>query len=84
MDKNLLSTAQAAKLLGISRVAVLKQIVSGKLKAQKVGRNFVIRREDLPIERGGELTEAKKKLIDDAVRKTVREYGETLKLLGRE
>lgn len=43
----LLSTAQVAKILGISRIAVFKNIQSGKIKAQKVGRNYIIKREDL-------------------------------------
>lgn len=84
MHKNLLSTTQVAQLLGITRVAVLKKIKTGEIKAHKVGRNYVINKADLPIEVGGELTEAKKQLINRAVKKTVREYGETLRLLGRE
>lgn len=84
MHKKLLSTTQVAKLLGISRVAVLKKIKTGEIKAHKVGRNYVISKADLPIEIGGELTEAKKMLIDKAVKKTVQEYGKTLKLLGKE
>jgi len=84
MHKNLLSTAQVANLLGITREAVLKKIKTGEIKAHKVGRNYVISKADLPIEVGGELTEAKKRVIDKAVRKTVQEYGETLRLLGKE
>ncbi|QQG42450.1 MAG: helix-turn-helix domain-containing protein [Candidatus Giovannonibacteria bacterium] len=84
MDKELLSTTEVAKILNISRQAVLKKIRSGEIKAKKIGENYAIDREDLPVEIGGELTEEKKKIIEKAVRKTVREYGETLKLLGKE
>jgi len=83
-DKEFLSTREVADLLGISTAAVKKKIKFGTIKARKVGRNYVINKADLPIEVGGELTEIKKKLIDDAVRKTVSEYGETLRLLGKE
>ncbi len=84
MAKNKLSTTEVAKILGVSRQAVLKKIKSGKIKAEKIGRNYVINRADLPIESGGELTEEKKAVIDRAIQKTVQEYGETLRLLGKE
>ena len=84
MDKKLFSTSEVAKLLGISRVAVFKKIKSGEIKAQKIGRNFVIDRKDLPSVLSKVLTKEKKNLIEEAVRKTVREYSETLKLLGQE
>jgi excisionase family DNA binding protein len=84
MNKELFSTSDIAKLLGISRIAVFKRIKAGKIKAKKVGRNFVIRKEELPEILGDALTESKKYAIETAVKRTVREYGETLKLLGRE
>ncbi len=84
MDKSLLSTAEAAKLLGISRVAIFKKIKSGEIRAQKIGRNFVIRKEDLPDVLRQVLRQDKKQEIEASVRKTIKEYGQTLKLLGRE
>ncbi|KKU98520.1 MAG: hypothetical protein UY32_C0025G0005 [Candidatus Jorgensenbacteria bacterium GW2011_GWC1_48_8] len=79
-----MSTSEAAKILGISRVAVLKRIKKNQLKARKVGKNYVIAKEDLPIEAGGEITEIKKKLIDAAIKKALTDYRETLELLGKE
>jgi excisionase family DNA binding protein len=84
MKNNTLSTIEVAKILGISRVAVFKKIKAGKIKARKVGRNFVISRSDLPQVSGKVLSEGKKRQIEKAVDKTISEYGETLKLLGRE
>lgn len=84
MDKNLLSTIEAANILGISRQAVFKKIKSGEIKARKVGRNFVITRENLPYILEDHLTEDRKKEIEKAVKKAVSEYGEALRLLGRE
>ena len=84
MNKNTLSTKELAQLLGISRVAVFKKIQKGEIRAEKIGRNFVIDKKSLPEILGSVLTEAKKKKIEDAVKKTVKEYGETLKLLGQE
>ncbi len=84
MAKKELSTTEVAKILGITRQAVLKRIKEGNIKAEKVGKKYVIERADLPIESGGELTDEKKAIIEAAVKKTVQEYGETLRLLGRE
>ncbi len=39
------SVAQAAELLGITRQAVLKRIRTGRLRATKVGRNYIVPRE---------------------------------------
>jgi len=84
MNRQFLSTVEVAKILGISRIAVFKRIKAGEIKARKSGRNFVIARKDLPVILGRALTEERKKLIEAAVRKTVKEYGEALKLLGAE
>jgi len=84
MDKKLFSTSEVAKMLSVSRVAIFKKIKSGEIKAKKVGRNFVIEKKDLPEILGDVLTEKKKREIEKSVDKTIREYGQTLKLLGRE
>jgi len=81
-NKKFLSTTELAKLLNISRIAVYKKIKNGHIKATKVGRNFVIVRKDLGgiLDKG--LTSRGKSEIEKAVKKTIKEYGETLKLLG--
>lgn len=82
-DNNYISTSEAARIMGISRVAVFKKIKKGEIKAQKIGRNYVVDKRSL----GSiyqELTPAQKKKVVKAVRKTVKEYGEALKGLGRE
>ena len=84
MAKQFLTTAEVAKLLGISRVAVFKKIKADKIKATKIGRNFVVDKKDLGNILGEVLTENKKKEIEGAVKRVVKEYGEALKLLGRE
>ena len=82
-NKKFISIAELAKLLGISRIAVYKKIKSGKIKAQKVGRNFIIDKKEVSKIITKELTPAEKIEIEKAVKKTVNEYGEALKLLGR-
>ncbi len=84
MNKEFLSSIEVAKLLGISRIAVFKKIKAGEIKAQKVGRNFVIAKKDLPFLLGEELNESEKRGINETVSRVVSEYGETLKLLGKE
>ena len=81
-EKNFLSTTELAKILGISHVAVYKKIKSGKIKAVKVGRNFIIDKKELGEILGEELTDKQKAEITKAVRKTIKEYRETLRLLG--
>ena len=81
-DKKFLSTTELAKILGISRIAVYNRIKNGKLKAMRVGHNFVINKKELGSILGKELTNKQKREIGRAVKKTVKEYGETLKLLG--
>ncbi len=81
--KKYYSTTEAANMLGISRIAVFKKIKSGVIKAEKVGRNYVIPASEIASSEL-ELTEEGKKNIEKAVKKTVKEYGETLKLLGQE
>ncbi len=46
-EKEFLSTTELAKILGISSVAVFKKIKKGQIKAEKGGRNFIIRRKNL-------------------------------------
>jgi excisionase family DNA binding protein len=84
MDKNFLSIPEAAKILHISRVALFNRVKGGKIKATKVGRNFVIEAKDLSEAMGMSLSETRKKEMDRAVNKAVEEYGETFKWLGKE
>lgn len=84
MNKKYLTTLELANLLGISRVAVFKKIKSGRIRAKKIGRNFFIEKNELGGILDESLTERKKFEISNAVEKIVKEYGETLKLLGKE
>jgi len=87
-NKEFISLAEAAKILGISRIAVYKKVKSGKIQAIKIGRSFAISKEyfnnNLINITGSPLKEKEKRGIEKAVRKTVEEYGETLKRLGKE
>ena len=79
-----LSISQFAKILGVSRIAIYKKIKKGQIEATRIGRSFVIPGKYLTDITGKTLSEKNKKIIDEAVRKIFKEYGEVLKLLGRE
>lgn len=83
-ENNLLSTAEVAKMLGISRIAVFKKIKAGDIPARKSGRNYVIREIDLPDVLSKFIPESRKQEIEKVVKKAIGDYGETLKLLGKE
>src|SRR4030042_4451665 len=46
-SKEFFTTSELAKKLGISRIAVFKKIKNSVIKAQKIGRNFVIYKKDI-------------------------------------
>lgn len=83
-DTKYLSTTDLAAILGISRIAVFKRIKKGQIKAIKAGRNYIIDPHDVGTMLGTSLTADDKQAVDAAVKKTVQEYGETLRLLGAE
>ncbi|MFZ5365109.1 MAG: helix-turn-helix domain-containing protein [Patescibacteria group bacterium] len=84
ITKDFYSVSELADLLGISRIAVFKKIQKGQIKAFKIGRNYVIPKKELGAVLGVVLSEKDKAMIDKAIMKTIKEYGETLKLLGAE
>ena len=83
-NKDFFTTSELAKILGISRIAVYKKIKKGQIRAIKIGRNNVIPKEYIPSLSRKSLSALEKHKIDIAVEKMVKEYGETLRLLGKE
>jgi len=84
INSEYITISQLARILGISRIAVYKKVKNGQIKAIRVGKICLIPRSATLNILGKELTEKDKKEIDRAITKTVKEYGEVLKLLGRE
>ena len=84
MKKEFITIPELAQILGVSRISVYKRVKKGDIKAKKVGKVYLIPYRYVENILGRRLTEKDKKEIEDAVKKTVREYGEVLKLLGRE
>jgi len=83
MGDRLISTNEAAKILGISRVAVFKKIQQGKIKAEKIGRNFAIDKV-LLIGSINEIDALRKKEIVKVVSDVLKDYGDVIKRLGKE
>jgi len=76
-----ISIAQLAKILGISRIAVYKRVKKGQIEAIRIGKVYAISASNIS---GKNLTQKSKNNIVEAVKKTVYEYGEALKMLGDE
>ena len=84
MEKEFYSTNEVAKIVGLSRQAIFKKIKSGKIKANKIGKSFIIPRTELPKILDRTVSDKSKNEISVTVKRLVDEYGETLKLLGKE
>ena len=83
-NKEFFTVRELADILNISRIAVFKKIQKGEIKAEKVGRTYIIFKKDLHGIITDELTDKLKKEIAMGVSKVVKEYGETLKMLAKE
>lgn len=82
-SKDYLTTTQAAKKLGISRMQVIRKIRTGDIDAQRVGRSFIIPKDEIDIIfKSGKKKDFEK--VSGAVRKVIREYGEVIKRLSKE
>lgn len=82
--KEYYTTTEAAKVLGVSRIAVFHKIKEGKIKAEKFGRNYLIPRKDILEIAGQIISPQRKKQLEAGVDKTIAEYGEVLRKLGKE
>lgn len=59
MDSEDMTTVEAASLLGVSRVAVLRLVQRGTLPARRIGPLHVLRREDVLAYRDGRIPRQK-------------------------
>lgn len=83
-QKDYLTAQELANILDLSRVSVFKRIQKGQIKAEKIGRNYIIFKKDLVGIINHELSERMKREIKDAVTRVLTEYGDTIKMLGKE
>lgn len=83
-NNDFLTVKQLADILDISRVAVFNKIKRGQLIAEKVGKTYLIPKDQLAGIINNDLSEDEKTKIKKGVSKVIRDYGETLKMLGKE
>lgn len=84
MPKEFYSTTEVAQILRISRVSVFNRIKSGKIEAEKIGRNYIINHKALLEALGKTIGRENKKSVEGAVDRALRDYRTAFKLLGRE
>lgn len=79
--KNYYTTTELGKIMGLNRSQVYRKIKSGEIPAVKAGRYNLVPRfyVDSLL---GELEKDDKKRIQSAVNKTIKQYGEVIKMLG--
>ena len=83
-EREFITTSELAAILGISRVTIHKRIKNGEIEAIKIGKFYAIPKSYLAEVFGRSISEKRKKTIEKAVHKTIKEYGEVLLKLGRE
>ena len=74
MPKDYYSTSQVAHILHMSRVGVFNRIKNGKIKGDKVGRNYIVSHENLLEALGESIGNEKRENIERAVDKALTEY----------
>lgn len=75
---------EVAERLGISRVAAWNRVKRGEIPATRVGRQFIVSNYDAQVAAGEVLSPERRKWLEEAVDRVVREYGPVLKRLSRE
>ncbi len=83
-DKKYYTVKELADILKISRVSVFNRIKKGQIKAEKIGKTYIIAAEDAGVILNNDLTEQLKQEITKGVLKVINDYGDALKLLGKE
>ena len=84
VNQKYITIPKLAELLGLSRIEVYRRVRKGQIKAEKIGRMYVIKDKEVAYILGKKLTAKDKGQIEKAVKKAVKEYGEVLRKLGEE
>lgn len=82
--KTLYSTSEVASILHLSRIEIFRKIKTGKIRAQKIGRNYVITHDALTEILGKSIGSHRKEEIEKSIDKALKEYGDVFKKLGKE
>ena len=84
MTKEYYSTIETANILRVSRKTVFQWARDGKIKAIKVGRNYIIPHSTILEKLGEDIGVEKKAAIENAINKALKDYEKTFRLLGKE
>ena len=84
MTKEYYSTIEVANILRVSRKTVFQWAKNGKIKATKVGKNYIIPHSVILEKLGKDIGVEKKAAIEEAIDRALIDYGKTFKLLGKE
>ena len=84
MKKEYYSTIEVANILKVSRKTVFQWARDGKIKAMKVGKNYVIPHSAILEKLGKTLGPDKKAEIEKAIDRALKDYEKTFKMLGKE
>lgn len=79
-----ITVPELARILGVSRVTVYRWVRSGQIPATKIGKTYVITDQVVTEILGKKASQKGKAKIEEAVDKTVKEYGEVLAKLSKE
>lgn len=83
-NKKFYTVTELARLMKISRVAVFKKIKKGQIKALKIGRFYIISNSEAEKAVADFFGDNLDAVVEKGVKRAVKEYGEALKLLGKE
>ena len=84
INEKYITIPQLAKLMGLSRIEVYRKVRKGQIKAEKIGKMYVITDSEVAHILGEKISSKEKNQIEKAVKKTVKDYGEVLRKLGKE
>ncbi len=83
-EEKFITIPQLARILGVSRISIYKKVKKGQIPARRIGRTYAIADKTITEILGKRVTTRGRQQIDEALEKTVQEYGEVLKKLSRE
>ncbi len=84
MIKEYYSTIEVANIFRVSRITVFNWIKSGRMKAVKVGRNYVVPHSSIVEKLGKTLGMEKKAEIEKTIDKAMEDFEQTFRKLGKE
>ncbi|MCX6724267.1 MAG: helix-turn-helix domain-containing protein [Candidatus Staskawiczbacteria bacterium] len=84
MNKEYYSTTEVANIFKVSRKTIFIWIKNGKMKAEKVGRNYVVPHSSIVEKMGSTLGIEKKAEIEKTIDRAIGEYEQTFRKLGKE